>query len=246
MDPRDLFSRKEAQYGLPAGHLDAMYAVESGRGRNLYNRSSGATGPFQFMASTAKQFGVTDRMDLAQSTEGAAKLAAHAAKLLAKQGLPVTPENLYLVHQQGAGAAPALLNAPTKAALDVLAAVYGNRNTAAKAITGNGGRLDMSAGDFANHVASTYLSKSGRQPSKSAQTQTPARRPPSQGPAPNSFAAALRKAASSAVPTQTRSFLSALEDLISPSTQAPSSSQDGLAQLIAKLGGNRPSSAPGQ
>lgn len=249
MDPKDLFSRFEAQYGLPAGHLDAMYAVESNRGRNLYNRSSGAAGPFQFMPKTAAAFGVRDPYDLTQSAEGAAKLAANAAKLLAKRNLPVTPENLYLVHQQGSGAAPALLNSPTKSALDVLTSVYGNPNTASRAITLNGGRLDMSAGDFANHVASTYLSKSGRQPSKPTQTATP--KPKTRGPAPNSFAAALRNAATNSIPQATRSFIDALiepdegrqmtpQTAPSPDLQPQPASagpaSDALAKILSKLG----------
>lgn len=264
MDPKDLFSRFEAQYGLPSGHLDAMYAVESNRGRNTYNAQSGAAGPFQFMPKTAARFGVRDPYDLRQSAEGAAKLAADAAKLLAKRNLPVTPENLYLVHQQGSGAAPALLNSPTKAALDVLTSVYGNPRTASRAITLNGGRLDMSAGDFANHVASTYLSKSGRQPSKVQTAPPPSHKMNRSGPAPNSFAAALRNAASSAIPQSTRSFIDALigedpqvtaspppsggppvmPDVAAPQSAGPAS--DAMAKILAKLGRGRASSFLGQ
>ncbi|MFG4018604.1 transglycosylase SLT domain-containing protein, partial [Acinetobacter baumannii] len=46
-----------------------------------YNKETGATGGFQFLEGTAKQYGVKDRTDLAQSAEGAAKYMSYLLKL---------------------------------------------------------------------------------------------------------------------------------------------------------------------
>lgn len=65
------FSALEAKYGLPRGLLDRMWAKESGRGKHMLS-PKGAQGHFGFMPGTAKEWGV-DPMDLASSSEGAAK-----------------------------------------------------------------------------------------------------------------------------------------------------------------------------
>ncbi|WP_151687710.1 tape measure protein [Acinetobacter nosocomialis] len=77
------FSSIESKYNLPAGTLSAIHAIETGNsGRtDLVNRSTGATGGFQFLAGTAKQYGVKDRYDLAQSAEGAGKYMSYLLKL---------------------------------------------------------------------------------------------------------------------------------------------------------------------
>lgn len=72
-DPKSMFARLESQYGLPAGLLDSVWAQESGRGKNMRSLA-GAKGHFQFMDATAKQYGVADPDDLAQSADGAARM----------------------------------------------------------------------------------------------------------------------------------------------------------------------------
>jgi tape measure domain-containing protein len=69
------FGGLESKYNLPKGTLSTIHAIETGNtGKtNQVNRDTGATGGFQFLASTAKQYGVKDRTNLAQSAEGAAK-----------------------------------------------------------------------------------------------------------------------------------------------------------------------------
>ena len=73
------FSGLESKYGLPAGMLSALHAIETGNtGKtNQVNKQSGATGGFQFLSGTAKQYGVQDRNNLAQSAEGAAKYMSY-------------------------------------------------------------------------------------------------------------------------------------------------------------------------
>ncbi|GAA5560677.1 hypothetical protein Asch02_02188 [Acinetobacter schindleri] len=77
------FADIEAKYNLPAGTLSAIHAIETGNsGRtDLVNKSTGATGGFQFLAGTAKQYSVKDRYDLAQSAEGAGKYMSYLLKL---------------------------------------------------------------------------------------------------------------------------------------------------------------------
>ncbi|TYO26621.1 transglycosylase SLT domain-containing protein [Acinetobacter baumannii] len=57
-----------------------MVGAERGNAK-AYNKETGATGGFQFLEGTAKQYGVKDRTDLAQSAEGAAKYMSYLLKL---------------------------------------------------------------------------------------------------------------------------------------------------------------------
>lgn len=67
------FSNLEKQYGLPSGLLDSMWKQESGRGKNMHNKESGAEGHFQFIPKTQKEFGLRNPYDLNESSEAAAK-----------------------------------------------------------------------------------------------------------------------------------------------------------------------------
>ncbi|HDU8421167.1 tape measure protein [Acinetobacter baumannii] len=75
------FGAIESKYNLPAGTLSALHMIESRGNAKAYNKSTGATGGFQFLEGTAKQYGVKDRTDLAQSAEGAGKYMAYLLKL---------------------------------------------------------------------------------------------------------------------------------------------------------------------
>ncbi|HAV3774652.1 TPA: tape measure protein [Acinetobacter baumannii] len=75
------FAGIESKYNLPAGTLSALHMIESRGNARAYNKSTGATGGFQFLEGTAKQYGVKDRTDLAQSAEGAGKYMAYLLKL---------------------------------------------------------------------------------------------------------------------------------------------------------------------
>jgi len=77
------FSGLESKYSLPSGMLAALHAIETGNTGKTgqVNKQSGATGGFQFLSGTAKQYGVKDRTDLQQSAEGAAKYMSYLLKL---------------------------------------------------------------------------------------------------------------------------------------------------------------------
>lgn len=79
-----LFETLEKKFGIPAGTLDRMWSIESGRGKNMVS-SAGATGHFQFMPATAQQFGLSrgDTFDLDKSATAAAQ---YIAQLLKKYG----------------------------------------------------------------------------------------------------------------------------------------------------------------
>jgi hypothetical protein len=63
----------ESLRGLPTGSLDALWAIESARGKNKGSSSAGAIGDFQFMPDAAKRFGVTDRNSFDQESVAASK-----------------------------------------------------------------------------------------------------------------------------------------------------------------------------
>lgn len=75
------FAGIESKYNLPAGTLSALHMIESRGNARAYNKTTGATGGFQFLEGTAKQYGVKDRYDLAQSAEGAGKYMSYLLKL---------------------------------------------------------------------------------------------------------------------------------------------------------------------
>lgn len=65
-------SKLDAQYGLPKGFMDAIWARESSRGTNAKPSSAGALGDFQIMPAVAKEAGV-DPMNFEQAARYAAK-----------------------------------------------------------------------------------------------------------------------------------------------------------------------------
>lgn len=75
------FSGLENKYGLPTGTLSSIHMIESKGNAKAYNKSTGASGGFQFLKGTADQYGVKNRNDLAQSAEGAAKYMSYLLKL---------------------------------------------------------------------------------------------------------------------------------------------------------------------
>lgn len=141
-------------HGEDAATLARTAQLEAGGDPGAYNKSSGASGLFQFVGSTGRAYGLGDdarTMPVAQQADAAARLQAdNRASLTQALGRPPTGADLYLAHQQGAGGAAALLSNPDKNAVQALADNAGvSLDTAKKSITGNGGTLDQTAGQFA-------------------------------------------------------------------------------------------------
>jgi hypothetical protein len=144
----NLFGDLERQYGLPAGYLARTYQIESGSGANLYNPLSKAAGGFQFIPSTAKQYGLKDPYDLAQSAEAAARLAADNRASLQKAGIESpTAAQLYLAHQQGASGANKLLGGADTKATDIVGE---------KAVLWNAGKASMTGPEFAERIMAKF------------------------------------------------------------------------------------------
>lgn len=108
----NVFAVLEKENGLPAGYLAKTAKVESGMNPNAQNPRSSAGGLFQFINSTAKQYGLTDKMDPVASSLAAAQLAGDNKAFLADRlGREPNDVELYAAHQQGpAGAAKIIAN----------------------------------------------------------------------------------------------------------------------------------------
>jgi len=142
------FTGIERETGLPSGFLNTMAIIESGGDPNAKNDSSSAGGLFQQIDSNAAAYGVTDRFDPMQSTEGAVAFAQDNTVYLAgKLGREPTGGELYLAHQQGPAGAARLLSNPDTLAVDIVGE---------KAVKLNGGSTDMTAQEFANIWINKY------------------------------------------------------------------------------------------
>lgn len=132
-------------------YLQRLAQVESNANPDARNGSS--TGIFQFQPDTFQSVGGGDINSVADQTKAALALAQRDRAKLQQMGIPVTDANLYIMHQQGAGGGPALLTAPPEVnAIAALTPAYGgNAARARQAIVGNGGREDMTAGEFVNY-----------------------------------------------------------------------------------------------
>ncbi len=170
------FEGVELMYNLPAGYLERTAYIESTGNPNAQNPESSAGGLFQQLDSNARDYGVKNKFDPVQSTEGAARFAADNIKILrGVLGRDPTGAELYLAHQQGGSGAASLLSNPDVPAVNIVGA---------DAVRLNGGDLNMTAGQFANIWISKY--NGGRGPTSYTQAtgkppmaaqQPPMRRP---------------------------------------------------------------------
>jgi len=131
-----------SRYGVDPTALSVIAQLESGGNPAAQNPNSSAGGLFQFIDSTAQQYGLTDKFDPYASADAGARLARDNASSLRRAiGREPTVGELYLAHQQGAGGASKLLANPNKRAVDIVGR---------DAVILNGGNENMSAQDFAN------------------------------------------------------------------------------------------------
>ncbi|MFN7002180.1 MAG: transglycosylase SLT domain-containing protein [Roseinatronobacter sp.] len=137
------------RHGVDPAALQTIAWLESRGKVDAKNPNSSASGPFQFITSTARDYGLTNPFDAEASSDAAARLARDNSRHLTRVlGRAPNPAELYLAHQQGAGGAAKLLADPNRRAVDVVGA---------EAVRLNGGREDMTAGEFAN----LWLNKAG-------------------------------------------------------------------------------------
>lgn len=140
------------RHNVPADALLAIANLESTGDVNAKNPRSSASGLFQFVDSTAAEYGLTGskRNDPEAQANAAAKMMATNSRSLTRVlGREPDAGELYLAHQQGLGGATALIRGGDGLAVDVLTGVYRSRPKAEAAIRLNGGDLSMSASAYA-------------------------------------------------------------------------------------------------
>lgn len=144
IDPRlsAAISSAAGTSGVDPAYMTRLALVENGGKVEGGSPLSSATGPFQFINSTAKKYGLTNPNDPAAAADAAARLTLdNKAALTQALGREPTPGELYLAHQQGAGGAAKLLanpNAPVEQVIGQTAAAN------------NGAVPGMTAGQFAS------------------------------------------------------------------------------------------------
>ncbi len=134
--------------GADPSHALTVAEIESSTGSNL-----GTIGNLgQIKGGTTKAGDVAGQArDLCAEWQRVGPIADQAV------GGTAQPWQRYVVYQQGQGGGPALLQADAKDnAVDVLAPLYKSRDIAQSAITGNGGRPDMTAGQFLDFLQSKW------------------------------------------------------------------------------------------
>lgn len=185
MNVMELLRSYEERYGLPAGYLSRTRSIESRDGQNTFNPKSGAAGDFQFIPSTAKQYGLANPYDLNQAADAAGRFTRDNMQYLqSKLGRAPTAGELYLAHQQGAGGAVKLLTNPDTPAGQLVGQ---------KAVAWNGGDPNAPALQFANKWVSKF--DGGKTPSDTTPSSvTPDTmnvpdymRPPTEQDTPNAF-----------------------------------------------------------
>jgi hypothetical protein len=134
------------QFGVSPDYMAKTAWIESKFNPNADNGV--AKGLYQFVPSTAKAYGLADPFDAHANATAAARLASDNRDALSRSlGRAPNDAELYLAHQQGAGGAAKLLANPNAPA----ASIVGRQ-----AVVQNGGRADMTAGQFANMWLSKY------------------------------------------------------------------------------------------
>lgn len=123
-------------------YLRRLAEIESGMNPLAKNPNSSAGGLFQFIDSTAEQYGLQDRFNPEQAIDAASRLTEDNRNYLRRRlGREPSPGELYLAHQQGATGAANILANPNAPAADIVGP---------QAVALNAGGPGVTAGDFAN------------------------------------------------------------------------------------------------
>ncbi|WP_050578701.1 transglycosylase SLT domain-containing protein [Sinorhizobium meliloti] len=129
------------QHGINPTDFLRVAEIESGFNPKAMHPKSRACGLFQFIPSTARSYGLTDCFNPRGNAEAAAALwLDNAARLRKALGREPSAGEQYLAHQQGLGGAIRLLANPEKLAREIVGP---------RAVTLNGGKLNMTAREFA-------------------------------------------------------------------------------------------------
>ena len=130
------------RYGIDPKAFRRMAWIESQLNPRAYYPLSNAAGLFQFTPSTARRYGLVQTFDPKANAETAAAHWLHNTKVLRRAlGRNPSAGEIYLAHQQGVTGAVRLLRNPKALAITIVGR---------KAVTMNGGRVEMTADAFAN------------------------------------------------------------------------------------------------
>lgn len=153
---QQIIAEEARKAGIDPSIMLAMAHIETGGSfdERARNPGSSASGLFQFMKGTRGRYGLDGNTVFdarKNAAAGARMLNENRAFFRKRFGREPSAGELYLMHQQGAGGASALLSNPNALAIDVLTRAHrGNRRLAAEIIRKNGGRMDMTAGQFSS------------------------------------------------------------------------------------------------
>ena len=153
---QQIIAEEARKAGIDPSIMLAMAHIETGGefDERAKSRVSSASGLFQFMKDTRGRYGLDGNtvFDARKNAAAAARMLNENRAFFRKRfGREPSAGELYLMHQQGAGGASALLSNPNALAIDVLTRAHrGNRRRAAEIIRKNGGRMDMTAGQFSS------------------------------------------------------------------------------------------------
>lgn len=101
-----LISTKAQQYGVPPEIAIGIAQIESGMNPNAKAATSSAGGLFQFIDSTASQYGLTNKLDADANADAGVRLTRDNINGLRRElGREPTPGEVYLAHFSGFGAA---------------------------------------------------------------------------------------------------------------------------------------------
>jgi hypothetical protein len=129
-------------HGLNPDDFVPMAEIESRLDPYAHHPVPHASGLFQVLPATARQYKLDNVFDARANANAAAALWLDNRRALRKGlGRSPSPGEMYLAHQQGAGGAIKLITNPDEPATDVVG--YG-------AVTRNGGTGDMTAETFAS------------------------------------------------------------------------------------------------
>jgi hypothetical protein len=146
-DVDSVIAAASTRNGVPEEYMRIVAQLESGGDPNAQNPTSSAGGLFQFVDSTAAQYGLANRMNAGESADAGARLMSDNMRALANAlGRQPSVGEVYLAHQQGLGGAMALLSNPNAPVTEVLSQFYDDPATV---VTNNGGNTGMTAGEFA-------------------------------------------------------------------------------------------------
>lgn len=159
--------------GAPPSHVQAMVADTA---KSSEVDPNNALTVLRIESADGTNTGI--RGTLGQDKESAGKSLEEQAAALCKNlktanqraadtlGRQPEPWEGYMVYQQGIGGGAALLQAlknnPNAKAVDVIAPLYKDKDTAASAISGNGGNVAMTVSDFADHIKQVYNDSAAR------------------------------------------------------------------------------------